>query len=136
MQINFYDVPFSLNSTSATQYYPNRPSRDNAKNTGHFHSMLQHTENNILLLTWIHITTNWFSSWIFANRRILLKLADMLIQHNRSFSDSCIYVNHVYRTWKNEKDVPFGDGRITSLCESLSQIYHIDILLAYVLLLY
>ena len=41
----------------------------------------------------------------------------MLIQHNRLFTDSCIHVDNVRWTRKNQKDIHFDDGKITSLCE-------------------
>ena len=40
----------------------------------------------------------------------------MLIQHDRSITDSCIHVKHVRLTRKNQKDIHFSYGKISSLC--------------------
>ena len=52
--------------------------------------------------------------------KISLNLPEyFLIQYTQSFTDRCMHVDHVYRTRKNQKDIHFSNGRITSLCVEL-----------------
>ena len=70
--------------------------------------LMVHTEKCIVMLTCMHVISNWSSFWKIANRKIPLNLLGyMLIQHNSTFTYSCKHGYHVRRTRNNSKGHSF-----------------------------